>query len=385
MRNLVRWCFSFSLGLTVACGGGNAAPAGGTATQPTTAAGGSTATGTTATGSAGKAATGMTGATGMATSPGSAQPGGAKPAMGGTAGAATTAPGMMTAPAATGGTAAATAGSGTAAAAGATASAAGSSAAAGAGAAPTGMGGGSCGPAVDTTDREVSPGPWKVKIDKNVGPTGGSWVFYPEELGKDGIKHPVFDWGPGAGTGPSNYMDHLSHIASHGIVVISQPSTQSGTDAIDWILAENEKEGSAFHQKLDPMRVGQGGHSMGSLLAMSEAKDPRLNLYVLVCGGCMSGNGGCGAEDIHGPTVILGGDTDIGTPNYEGDYEEIKSPVVFLTKSGTDHIACARNNLTPWVAFLRMNWCGEETKYKPDFMDGGTYCKAPWECKSKNF
>jgi hypothetical protein len=247
------------------------------------------------------------------------------------------------------------------------------------------MGAGSCGPAVDTTDREVAPGPWKVKIEQNTGPTRGSWVFYPEELGKDGIKHAVFDWGPGAGTGPSNYMDHLSHIASHGFVVISQPSTQSGTDAIDWILGENEKEGSPFYQKLDPTRVGQGGHSMGSLLAMSESADPRLNLYVLVCGGCMSGRGGCGASDIHGPTVILGGDTDIGTPNYEGDYEEIMSPVVFLTKSGTDHIACARNNLTPWVAFLRMNWCGEEAKYKPDFMDGGTYCKDPWECKSKNF
>jgi hypothetical protein len=306
---------------------------------------------------------------------------GTKPATAGATGSTTA--GTTAGSTAAAGTGAAAAG--TVAAAGATAAAAGSTAAAGAGAAPTGMGGGSCGPAVDTTDREVAAGPWKVKIDQSVGPTGGSWVFYPEELGKDGIKHPVFDWGPGAGTGPSNYMDHLSHIASHGFVVISQPSTQSGTDALDWILAEGEKEGSPFYQKLDTTRVGQGGHSMGSLLAMSEAADPRLNLYVLVCGGCMSGNGGCGASDIHGPTVILGGDTDTATPNYAGDYEEITTPVVFLTKSGTDHIACARNNLSAWVAFMRMNWCGEEAKYKPDFMDGGVYCKDPWECKSKNF
>jgi hypothetical protein len=378
MRNLLGCSLSIALGLSWGCGGG--APASkpnGDTVQWNTPAGTGGASAAAGSGKAGSGAAGKPAGTGTGGTPGANTGGpqatGGTPATGGT-----TAPPTM----ATGGTPAAGSGTG---AAGDSAAAAGT-AAAGTTAMPgTGMGGGSCGPAVDTTDREVAPGPWKVKINQSAGPSGGSWVFYPEELGKDGIKHPVFDWGPGAGTGPSNYMDHLSHIASHGIVVISQPSTQSGTDALDWILAENDKEGSDFYQKLDPMRVGQGGHSMGSLLAMSESADPRLNLYVLVCGGCMSGRGGCGASDIHGPTVILGGDTDIGTPNYEGDYEEIMSPVVFLTKSGTDHIACARNNLTPWVAFLRMNWCGEEAKYKPDFMEGGTYCKDPWECKSKNF
>jgi hypothetical protein len=378
MRNLLGCCLSISLGLTLGCGGDGGTSAtnpGGTATQPNTAAGATaTSAGSSASGTAGKAATAGTTGSGQT---GASATAGAKAA---TAGAGTATAGMTAAPAATAGTGAAAAGSGTAAA-GASA-AAGATAAAGAGAAPTGMGGGSCGPAVDTTDREVGPGPWKVKIEQSTGPSGGSWVFYPEELGKDGIKHAVFDWGPGASTGPSNYMDHLTHIASHGIVVISQPSTQSGTEALDWILAENEKEGSIYYGKLDTARVGQGGHSMGSLLTMSEAADPRLNLYVLVCGGA---GGGGGANDIHGPTIILGGDTDIGTPNYEGDYDEITTPVVFLTKSGTDHIACARNNLTAWVAFMRMNWCGEEAKYKPDFMEGGVYCKDPWECKSKSF
>lgn len=82
--------------------------------------------------------------------------------------------------------------------------------------------------------------------------------------------------------------------------------------------------------------------------------------------------------------MILGGDGDIGTPNYEGDYSEIKAPVVFLTKSSTGHIDCARNNLAPWVAFMRWNFYGEE-KWKPDFFTMGTYCKSPWKCKSKNY
>jgi hypothetical protein len=249
------------------------------------------------------------------------------------------------------------------------------------------MGGGSsCGPAADTVDPEVGPGPWKPAHVERTGPSGASWIFYPENLGAEGLKHPVFDWGPGAGTGPSNYVDHLNHLASHGFVIISQPSTNSGTDALDWILAENEKSGSMWYQKLDTARVGQGGHSMGALLTMSESKDPRLNMYILVCGGCMSGNGGCGAADIHGPTVILGGVGEGGTVNFEGDYEEVsKAPIVFVTKEDTDHIYCARNNLAPWTAFMRMYWCGEEAKYKKDFMMGGVYCSNPWECKSKMF
>lgn len=244
---------------------------------------------------------------------------------------------------------------------------------------PTGM----CEPATSVDE----DGPFTPTRIENGGATGSSWVFYPEELGQNGMKHPVFNWGPGAGTAPSNYIDHLNRLASHGFVVISQPSSGNGGPeiaALDWMLAQNDVDSSPFYQKLDPTKVGAGGHSLGSLTTMAMAGDERLNLYVLVCGGCMSGNGGCGAADIHGPTVILGGDTDIGTPNYEGDYEEITSPVVFVTKAETGHIPCARNNLAPWVAFMRWQWCGEE-EWKPKFESGGEYCTNPWECKSKNF
>jgi hypothetical protein len=258
----------------------------------------------------------------------------------------------------------------------------------GAGGDPMGGAGGSmatsmCEPATSVDE----DGPFTPTRIENGGATGSSWVFYPEELGKNGMIHPVFNWGPGAGTQPSNYVDHLNRLASHGFVVISQASSGNGgpeIDALDWMLAQNDVDGSPFFQKLDPSKVGAGGHSLGSLTTMAMAGDERLNLYVLVCGGCMSGNGGCGAADIHGPTVILGGDTDIGTPNYEGDYAEITSPVVFVTKADTGHVPCARNNLAPWVAFMRWQWCGEE-EWKPKFFDGGEYCANPWECKSKGF
>jgi len=151
--------------------------------------------------------------------------------------------------------------------------------------------------------------------------------------------------------------------------------------SLDWILAENDKPDSVFYQKLDPNRVGTGGHSLGALETFQVAADPRLKLYVLVCGGA---NGGTGAADIHGPSIFLGGEGEGGTANFAGDYAEVtKAPSVFVTKTNTDHIYCARNNLAPWVAFMRWNFCGEE-KYKAEFMPDGTYCKAPWlACMTK--
>jgi hypothetical protein len=265
---------------------------------------------------------------------------------------------------------------------------------AGTGAAMAGTGGtapaaGSCGP-----DTMVSPanlgnvmmrGPWTPTMKAGSGPNGNSTLFYPMDLGKDGVLHPVFHWGCGAGSQPSQYADHLNLLASHGFVVIANASgSMPGKASLDWILAENDKMGSMFYKKLDPNRVGTGGHSLGALETFQYASDPRLKLYVLVCGG--SGSGTTGAANIHGPSIFLGGEGEGGTTNFRADYMAItKSPSVFVTKTSTDHIACARNNLAPWVAFMRWQFCGEE-KWKAEFQADGTYCKSPWlACMSKGF
>jgi hypothetical protein len=226
-------------------------------------------------------------------------------------------------------------------------------------------------------------GPWMPMHVENTGPGGSSWIYYPEGLGEGGMKHPVFQWGPGAGTGPSQYLDHLNLLASQGFVIISQASTQSGKAALDWILEENEKSGSMWYQKLDPDRVARGGLSMGALQSFSESDDPRLKFAVLVCGGA---NGGSGAENMSYPTIFLGGDGEGGTINFEGDYAEVTGLSIFITHGSTDHIYCARDNLGPWVAFMRWQFCGEEAKWKKEFMPDGTFCKGDWlACMTKNF
>ena len=195
-----------------------------------------------------------------------------------------------------------------------------------------------CGSA-DNVDQPMGPGPFTTTIIKNGG-AGTSWVFYPMEIGRDGCKHPIFNWGPGAGTGPAEYTDHLNHLASHGFVIISQPSSGNGTTekaSLEWLIEQNDTMGSPFFQKLDTKKVVMGGHSMGALTTFAMADFAPLTHYILVCGGSFGAP--TGADKIHGPTIILGGDTDSGTPNFEDDYAAIPTPVVFLIKSGTNHVA----------------------------------------------
>jgi hypothetical protein len=200
------------------------------------------------------------------------------------------------------------------------------------------------------------------------------------------MKLPVFNWGTPTNQGPTEFMGPLNRLASHGFVVISQVLTTSGSAALDWIFVENARSDSMFYQKLDPTRVGRGGTAGAAGQTFAEAKDPRLSLYVVVCG---SNSGGAGVANqgspanFHAPAIILGGEDDAGwTPAAAADYDAIQTPVTFVKKTGTDYFACAHNNLAPWVAFMRWQFCAE-TQYQPDFLVGGTYCANPWSCQSK--
>lgn len=87
-------------------------------------------------------------------------------------------------------------------------------------------------------------GPFSTTIDTNTGPAGRGSVFRPTTLGANGLKHPVFIWGPGAGATPASYDFHLRRIASHGFVVYSEVSTGNGSEmraALDFMIAENAR------------------------------------------------------------------------------------------------------------------------------------------------
>lgn len=217
---------------------------------------------------------------------------------------------------------------------------------------------------------------------ENAGPDGKSWVYFPQQLGKDGARHAVLVFAPQAGAGPSSYLTHLNRLASHGFVTITQPTSDDGSAekaAIDWLSAENATSSSQFFGKLDLERIAAGGHSKGSLTTFKIASDPRIRLFVFICGG--SGSGTTGAMSIQEYTLLLGGADDTSaTPNFEADFAAIDGPTFFITKDATGLTDCAKNNLEPWVAFMRWRFCAGPGG---GFTNNETarYCTAPWTCK----
>lgn len=239
-------------------------------------------------------------------------------------------------------------------------------------------------PSVDKIDG-LTNGPFAVTIEKNVGPNRG-WVFRPTDLGKDGLLHPIFSWGAGAGTNASNYEFHMSQIASHGFVVEAHASTGDGTDhkgAIDWLLEQNGKAGSPYYQKLDPKRIAAGGHSQGSISTFAMADDPRLLTTIHVAGGSFDGNG---YSKLRRPTAMICGKSDtLATPNAEVDYQKSTVPTFFTVMDGVDHIQAARQGLGAIIAWLRWQIGGEPERKSMFIGPDCDFCKGKFKSQSKGF
>lgn len=228
-------------------------------------------------------------------------------------------------------------------------------------------------------------GPFEVTVDRNGG--ASSWVFRPSELGKDGAKHPVFVMGNGAGGSPGFYMRDMSLLASHGIIVVhptnSMVTASIMIDALDWILAENEKPDSPYHQKLNG-KAGMGGHSLGSLATFdAEAMETRLTTTIHVAGGSMDQRG---SSKVKTPTAYICGETDFALPNCETDFETVEDqPTYFTVMADTDHIGAVAIAAPAMVAWLRWHLAGEVER-KADFVDAtGQFQMGIWVSQTKNW
>lgn len=239
-------------------------------------------------------------------------------------------------------------------------------------------------PPVDSVDGN---GPFSTTIEQNTGPNGDGWVVRPSDLGKDGIEHPIYLWGPGGGTGPAEYEDMLERWASHGFLIYSTVSTGDGTEmiaAMDWLEEENERADSPYFEKLDTGRIAAGGHSMGSVTTFAAAPDPRLATTVHVAGGSFDGNG---PSNLHAPAIYLCGENDtLATGNCERDYENTDEvPVFFTIMAGVDHISATREGQSAMIAWLRWH-LAEENQRRSMFLDPDCeFCTGKWMSQSKNW
>jgi dienelactone hydrolase len=187
-----------------------------------------------------------------------------------------------------------------------------------------------------------APGPEAV-----VGSAGGPrcTIFRPRALGQS--PHAVVLWGNGTGTQPVNYKEILQTLASWGFVVAAANTPNAGTGAdmlacLDWLTAENGREGSVYQGRLDLTKVGATGHSQGGGGALMAGRDPRIKavapLQPAVAGPRFAADA---LSQQKGPILLLSGGADVlARPEVQQQpvFENANQPVVWATLAGASHM-----------------------------------------------
>jgi hypothetical protein len=242
-------------------------------------------------------------------------------------------------------------------------------------------------------------GPFRVMEDLTAGPKGKSGLFHPAELGRAGVKHPVFVWGCGGGSTPSSYAELLRRIATHGFIVVAEVSAigDNGVplrESIDWIIAEHGRSGSPFFGVVETGKIALGGHSIGSVKSFLIADDPRLTTSVHVAGGSLDN-----VRDPSAPTTGMGGkrlvhpvayvcsmrDTFGNVEKTQKDYDNTKVPAWMTVMTGVDHVAAARSGMPAIIAWLRWHLAGERERQSAFSGAGGEFTTGMWVSRNKNW
>ncbi|MBC7957818.1 MAG: hypothetical protein H7Y33_18365 [Cytophagales bacterium] len=238
-------------------------------------------------------------------------------------------------------------------------------------------------PPVNSVDTD---GPFATTVTQSTGSSRNGWVVRPTTLGANGLKHPIFIWGPGAGTGPAEYEFHLRRLASHGFVVFSETSSNGGSEmtaAISWLVSENSRSASPYYQKLDTTKIAAGGHSRGSIATFAIAADARLTTTIHISGGSFDGNG---SNNLRKPTAYMcGGSDSTALPNCDRDYTNTDVPVFYTVMSGVSHVQAARSALPAITAWLRWHIGGETFRRDNFLATNCAFCTGTWSSKKKNW
>jgi pimeloyl-ACP methyl ester carboxylesterase len=252
-------------------------------------------------------------------------------------------------------------------------------------------------PATATADPGVpsshyeTPGPHSVTVVQG-GPD--HTLYYPSDLGAGGQQHPVLIWGNGTGATPEPYDFALRHLASWGFVVAAANTTQSGSGAemlagARFLIAEDARPGSVFHNKIDEAKVGAAGHSQGGGGTIAAGADPLVDTTVPLQPGPQGS-----VPNLKGPSLFVAGQLDYIVPSFfvRARYSSATHiPAIFAELRGSDHFfpGDTRTRLlgvvTAWFRF----WLTNDEQARSIFFGPTASCKlcqdtASWSAVARN-
>lgn len=173
-------------------------------------------------------------------------------------------------------------------------------------------------------------------------------LYHPKNM-VEGQLYPVLSWANGTCAKTNGYDKLLTHVASHGFIVIATNSRYTGSGkfqlrGLDYIEAENAREGSPLYKHVDTAKVGLFGHSQGGGSTGAASGDPRVKSSVLM-------HGGSGSM-LHAPGLFLTGDGDLNPSGVRSNYNAVSGQAAFGSLKMSDHITMMQEpmRMAPEVA-----------------------------------
>jgi dienelactone hydrolase len=184
-------------------------------------------------------------------------------------------------------------------------------------------------------------------------------------------RYPVVLWGNGSCINSSfHYREFLAEVASHGFIVLAigpyretAPPRQSRPenpaewppfetkysqmlDALDWITAENGRNGSSFKDHVAVDKVAAMGHSCGGLQTVKASTDPRITTAVVLNSGMITDTDQYMIRhelkrsvltQMHAPIAyFIGGEKDVAYANAETDWKELQTMAIPAVNANMD-------------------------------------------------
>jgi hypothetical protein len=251
-------------------------------------------------------------------------------------------------------------------------------------------------------------GPFKVFAEKNVGPKAGALpdpiygneqqrfnIYRPENIETSGYCHPILIWANGFSDNPEpngacvldgkngkwcgQYLPIISHLASHGFVVMASLSTTTGTEpfptiaGLDWLL---EPSNTKYYDHLDTANIGQLGHSFGGMSTCMSAAEPRYKALATICGTRE-------LKGVHTPMLFFCGDKDttVKCAGVHDVFATVKDqPAFFMNELDSDHGKWVYGgpgspSLSGAAAWFRIHLMNDTANRKFFYGKDCTFCK----------